>query len=110
MGGLASTVFIPLFDALMTQMGWRAALWVMAALHALVCLPIHVLLLRGEPPPASAALATRTNPPGTPAKRPTGRQSLFDSAHQKTQFLRVSLFVVLMMGITAALPPCRRTW
>lgn len=44
-GGLASTVFWPLTQALVQHLGWREALWVLAALHLLVNLPVHALLL-----------------------------------------------------------------
>ncbi len=40
-GGLASTVFWPLAWALQEVAGWRAAMGLFAALHLLVCLPIH---------------------------------------------------------------------
>jgi len=39
--GFASTVFIPLSHALVSSWGWRSALYGLAALHLLVCLPIH---------------------------------------------------------------------
>ena len=40
-GGFASTVFWPLSQWLLDGVGWREALWVYAALHLLVCLPLH---------------------------------------------------------------------
>jgi MFS family permease len=40
-GGFASTVFWPLSQWLLDGMGWRGALWVYAALHVAVCLPLH---------------------------------------------------------------------
>jgi MFS family permease len=46
LGGLASTVFIPLSAWLIGQLGWRGALQVLAALHLLVCLPIHWFSLK----------------------------------------------------------------
>ncbi len=48
LGGLASTVFIPVSAALIESLGWRGALVVLAALHAIVCLPIHAYWLRGD--------------------------------------------------------------
>lgn len=61
-GGLASTVFWPLTQTLVEHLGWQQALWVLAALHALVNLPVHALMLprtasgcmSAEPPPATA--------------------------------------------------------
>jgi MFS family permease len=45
MGGLASTVFWPLTYALDQAWGWRGALAAFAALHLLVCLPLHLWLV-----------------------------------------------------------------
>jgi len=51
-GGLASTVFVPLTQLLVARDGWRTALLVLAALLALVTLPAHLFLLPGATPPA----------------------------------------------------------
>lgn len=90
LGGLASTVFIPLSAWLIAHLGWRHALWVLAALQLVVCLPIHARLLRGAPPPARHAQAHRL-----PA-----------SAHLRSApFLLIGVFTVGMMAVAAALPP-----
>ena len=44
LGGLASTVFWPLAWWIEGLAGWRAAFQVFAALHLLLCLPLHLLL------------------------------------------------------------------
>ena len=44
-GGFASTVFWPLSHALAEGWGWRATLLTFAALHLLICMPIHWLAL-----------------------------------------------------------------
>ncbi|MDB5945787.1 MAG: major facilitator superfamily 1 [Ramlibacter sp.] len=89
LGGLASTVFIPLSAWLIATLGWRHALWVLAALHLFVCAPLHALTLRNAPRlvvPASGA-------PSSP------------SAHLRSApFLLIGVFVVAMMAVTAALP------
>src|SRR5512133_3829306 len=91
LGGLASTVFIPLSAWLIQSLGWRHALWVLAALHLAVCMPIHVVQLRGAPPAATAV-------------RGTERAST--SVYLRSApFLLIGVFVVGMMGVTAALPP-----
>ncbi|MEO7392589.1 MAG: MFS transporter [Ramlibacter sp.] len=89
LGGLASTVFIPLSAWLIQSMGWRHALWVLAALQLLVCAPLHGLTLRGAPPPAAV---------GGSSPSPA---ALLRSA----PYLLIGIFVVGMMGVTAALPP-----
>ena len=40
-GGLASTVFWPLTQALITALGWRHALLVLAVSNLLICAPLH---------------------------------------------------------------------
>lgn len=90
LGGLASTVFMPLTAWLIATLGWRQALWPLAALHLLVCAPLHALTLRGAPPPA-------TPHPQTP-QAPLRRHLL------SAPYLLVGTFIVLLMGVTAALP------
>lgn len=46
LGGFASTVFWPLTLSLEQSLGWRGAWMVFAALHLLVCLPLHLTLPR----------------------------------------------------------------
>jgi hypothetical protein len=59
-GGFASTVFWPLSQLLLDAVGWRAAFGIYAALHLLLCLPLHVLAIpgAGAAPPGGAAGAT----------------------------------------------------
>jgi len=56
-GGLASTVFWPVSEALETFFGWRGVLLVYAAFHLLVCAPVHLLMLPGRPPVGTQASA-----------------------------------------------------
>jgi len=44
-GGFASTAFWPLSHILMSAWGWRTTLAIYAAMHLLICLPIHLLLV-----------------------------------------------------------------
>lgn len=90
LGGLASTVFMPLTAWLIALLGWRQALWPLAALHLLVCAPIHALMLRGAPAPLAAH----------PAAAPAPLRGHLLSA----PYLLVGVFIVLLMGVTAALP------
>lgn len=91
LGGLASTVFIPLSSWLIESFGWRSALQLLAALHLVVCVPLHALLLRDAP--RSVAVA--------PAERIESPAALLRSA----PFLLIGVFTIGMMGVTAALPP-----
>ncbi len=88
LGGLASTVFIPLTALLIAQLGWRGALLVLAALHLLVCLPIHAHWLRNEP-------AARAHSHADP-------RSLRDFTRE-FPFWGLASFFVLFAGITSAM-------
>jgi MFS family permease len=97
LGGLASTVFIPLTSWLIAMLGWRHALWCLAALHLLVCTPLHAVLLTGAP--TRPAVAARPAHPSA-QRAPDSMANHLLSA----PFLLIGVFVVLMMAITTALP------
>jgi len=93
LGGLASTVFIPLSSWLVQALGWRGATGVLAAMHLFICAPLHAIVLRQAHCPKAAA--------------PTGHQEAADlgSLLRSPPYLLVTTFIVGMMGVTAALPP-----
>jgi MFS family permease len=91
LGGLASTVFMPLSAWLIAALGWRHALWPLAAVNLLLCVPIHALMLRHAPLPARARARAHHAPL---------RRHLLSAP-----YLLVAAFIVLLMGVTAALPP-----
>ena len=93
LGGLASTVFIPLTALLMAQWGWRHALLTLAGFHLLLCAPLHALTLRGAPARPAPVNAGDMPAPGTVLR-------LMHSA----PFLLIAVFVILMMGVSTALP------
>ena len=71
-GGFASTVFWPLSQFLLDTIGWRDAFLVYAALHLLLCLPLHLLFTPARvtraartAEDAAAGPAARVPPPGT---------------------------------------------
>ena len=90
LGGLASTVFIPLSAALIAGFGWRHALLLLAALHLLVCVPLHALCLRDAPPATQRTASGGGASPAVLLRSPP--------------FLLIAVFVTGMMGITAAIP------
>jgi len=92
LGGLASTVFIPLTAWLISAWGWRAAMQSLAVFHLLVCAPLHWLVLRGAPG-KRPAMAGQVH-----AER--GLRQLIRSA----PFLLVGGFLILMTSVTSALP------
>ena len=90
LGGLASTVFIPLSSWWIELWGWRHALWALAAIQLLLCAPLHTWLLQGAQP-------QRPHHETHPARRPVGQ-------FLKAPFWLLALFMVLMMSVTSALP------
>ncbi|TXH89921.1 MAG: MFS transporter [Rhodoferax sp.] len=93
LGGLASTVFIPAGAWLMDQWGWRDAMLALAALHLLVCAPLHAWLLRGAAPAVPAHAPTA-------APQAAGVRPLLHSR----AFVLIGVFMVLMTAATASLP------
>ena len=91
LGGLASTVFIPLSALLINELGWRHALWVLAALHVFICAPLHAVQLRNAPGPVDHS-------PDKEVKSPA-------EYLRSAPFLLIGVFVIGMMGVTSALPP-----
>jgi len=96
LGGLSSTVFIPLTAWLIHQWDWRAASWTLGAINLALCVPLHAWLLRNAPRRAPA-LETPDDDTDTHANL---------SAHLRgPAFWRLGVFIVLLMAVTAAVPP-----
>ncbi|HKV17338.1 MAG TPA: MFS transporter [Reyranella sp.] len=68
-GGFASTVFWPVGGALAGLAGWRGTVLVYAAMHLLVCMPIHFIALPKTAPAAPHAAATAASGGGLPAEK-----------------------------------------
>lgn len=100
LGGLASTVFIPLSAWLIDALGWRHALVALALLHLGLCVPLHAICLRGAPRPSPTA-----------APHPAAGVSAGDATASRRALLRsppfllIGVFVIGMMAITSAIPP-----
>ena len=94
LGGLASTVFIPLMAWLIDWLQWREALWVLAGFHVLICAPLHAVILRGAPKQALL-------PEGD---KPVARDPGLQHHLRQPTFWMIGVFVVLLLGVTAALP------
>lgn len=94
LGGLASTVFIPLTSWLIHALGWRQALWVLAAIQVVVCVPLHAHWLKHAP--------RRVQPPGEQAS--AAQQRSLGHHLRSGPFLMIGVFVVLMAAVTSALP------
>lgn len=95
LGGLASTVFIPLTDWLIRTWDWRVASWVLGAANLVLCAPLHLWLLRNAPRPVRHADA---------ALGPTTHGTLMDHLRSPV-YWRLGAFMVLLLAVTAAVPP-----
>jgi MFS family permease len=65
--GFASTIFMPIEAWLVTRLGWRTALLVLAVVLAVLTIPLHAVMLRRPPRPADpgpAATRERADVPG----------------------------------------------
>ncbi len=91
LGGLASTVFIPFVAWLIETRGWRESSYVLGVMHLLVCVPVHGWLLRDAP--QRAMLASNR----------ASRDALWRYV-RLPKFWQLATFVVLLMGVTSALP------
>jgi MFS family permease len=89
LGGLASTVFIPLMAWLIHAFTWRGAVIALALLHLFICLPIHAYWLRGEP---KAIVHHDDEPP----------KKLVEFTRQ-FPFWGLAIFFVLFSGITTSI-------
>lgn len=101
LGGLASTVFIPLVAWTIEALDWRQTMWMIAALHFFVCAPIHFYLLRG-----AKSIFLKQNKDNDPTHfhdTESAQLSVWQFMRNPV-FWQLSCFVVLMMAATSALP------
>lgn len=116
LGGLASTVFIPLFAWWMDLWGWRQALWALAGLQFLLCVPLHAWLLQSAPRPLKPMAQTPIHETTAPAQahqaevqahaEPLPEPELVSVREhlRHAPFWLLSGFMVLTMAVTSALP------
>ena len=82
--GFASSIFFPLTGALVEVHDWRATLVVLAAVHGVITIPLHLLIRR---PPGSAA-------PSSPGGSADGRSAAVAAAVRDPGYwLLVAVFV-----------------
>ena len=103
LGGLASTVFIPLVSWWIALWGWRTSLQLLALLQLAVCLPLHLWLLQGAPRALPAAHPTNHTTAHTAQAHSPADVALRTHLRQPAFWL-LTLFLVLTMALTSALP------
>lgn len=94
--GLASTIFVPLSDALLIRLGWRDAVWVLGIFLAVTTILPHALVLRRRP--ADLGLIP-DGQPKNPA-RPTAI-SLSAVLHSRIFWLLTLAFCLASLAATA---------
>ncbi|TIS58135.1 MAG: MFS transporter, partial [Mesorhizobium sp.] len=90
-GGFASTVCWPLSAFLVEHEGWRIACLCYAAIHLLICLPLHLWLIP-PPPPAS-----------TPAPVAAGPRQASTTGRARTRFILLASIQTLAALIASML-------
>jgi len=94
LGGLASTVFIPLIAGLMSITDWRSTMLLLGVLHMCLCAPLHAWLLKSAP---------QTKPVRT--HEHAGAQTSAIRSHiMQPTYWALALFVIVLMAVTSALP------
>ena len=105
LGGLASTVFIPLSSWLIQSLGWRHALWVLAIFQWFICWPLHFYLLRGAKRTTSADREPDLQLPNASALQHPQNPSEPIGAHLKrAPFWLLACFMFLTFSVSSALP------
>jgi MFS family permease len=103
LGGLASTVFIPLSSWLIQVWGWRHALWVLALLQWLLCWPLHAWLLRGAKKKSDVALAAAPSEEGALISAALASDSI--KLHfKRAPFWLLAGFMLMTAIVSSALP------
>jgi MFS family permease len=87
---LASFIFVPLSQALIDAYGWREALVILAAVLAVVTVPLHALTLRRAPLPSAAS--QRPREPSSTA---------VDALRSQTFWLLTAAFFLATLAATA---------
>jgi predicted MFS family arabinose efflux permease len=101
-GGFASTLFWPVAEALEAMVGWRGALLAFAAIHLVLCTPIHLFVLPSRPPaPTHAAAGTAAQ--ATHSSTPSSRLFLLLALALSCGAFIFTGFIVHAIGVLRAL-------
>ena len=95
-GGFASTVFVPVTQALLDRLGWRQALAVLGALNLMICVPLHLTVVETEPRERAAATSTVAGRAATP-------RDVVRAVTRQPAFVALAIAFTLYSGAFAAL-------
>jgi MFS family permease len=106
LGGLASTVFIPLSSWLIQSLGWRHALWVLALFQWLICWPLHAWLLRGTQKNKVSLHAENSNQAQSTSEiqRPQAPPDSIKLHLKRAPFWLLAGFMLMTAVVSSALP------
>ena len=77
--GFASTIFVPLTDALLVAYGWRQAVLILGILLGVITIPLHALFLRRRPADLGLEPDGDVDPPVESERRPIKLGAVFRS-------------------------------
>lgn len=97
--GFASTIFIPLTDALYHAFGWRTAIFILAILLAITTIPLHALMLRRRP--ADLGLLPDGEPVTLETRPLPASLSLSDALHSRFFWLMTLAFSLAALAAAA---------
>jgi predicted MFS family arabinose efflux permease len=98
--GFASSIFLPLTGALVDQYGWRTAVLILAAIHAVVTVPLHAAVLRRPPHQTGTdriGHATTTDTGDTNARR----RAIHTAVHDRHFWILTIAFVANAAALAA---------
>ena len=96
--GFASTIFIPLSDALLVAFGWRQAVFMLGVLLGIITIPLHLLILRGKPADLGLLPDGKTSLLET---KPTSSVSLGMALRSRFFWLMTLAFALSTLSISA---------
>ncbi len=97
--GLASTIFVPLSDALLRSFGWRQSVLMLGVFLAVTTIPLHALVLRRRP--ADLGLLPDGEKNALNIHMPRGNLSLSDALHSRFFWMLTLAFSLAGLAASA---------
>ena len=96
--GFASTIFIPLADALLVAFGWRQAVFMLGILLGIITIPLHLLVLRRRPSDLGLLPDGETTPS---AAKPAAPISLAGALRSRFFWMLTLAFALSTLSVSA---------
>lgn len=98
--GLASTIFVPLSNALLHNFGWRSALVILGLFLAVTTIPLHLLVLRRHPDDLGLSPDGGRKDGTSPPPQPMG-VSLRTALHSRSFWMLTAAFSLSNLSAAA---------